>query len=134
MADPESTPLLRSGGIVLPQLWDPTLDGGAGNWAVLDPATLAGEGPLAALGGNIPDTIVATGAAAALPAGACPRGLILQAFETNTDVVRWGAAGVGTTSGGRLLPGDSVPIEVADSGAIYVVSATAGQVVAGVRL
>lgn len=133
MASPESTPLLRSGGVVLPQAWDPTLDGGAGGWVVIDPAILAGEGPLAALSGNIPDTTVPTGTAMALPGGACARGLILQAFDTNTDVVRWGAAGVGTTGGGRLLPGDSVPIDVADSGAVYVISATAGQKVAGVR-
>lgn len=93
-------------------------------------------GGLAGLSGNISDTAVPQSptAAAALPSGACTRGVLLQASENNTDVVRWGASGVVVTSGGRLLPGDSVMVEVDNASDVFVVSASAGQTVAGVRI
>jgi hypothetical protein len=128
-----SEPIKSLGGDLIPQAWDPTLNGGDGGWRVVEPTDLAEGPPLAALSGNIPDTTVPTGSAVALPAGACARGLTLQALITNTDAVRWGAAGVGTTSGGWLWPGDSAFVPVGDSAAVSVISATAGQVLAGVR-
>lgn len=126
--------LKDANGQAIPQAFDETLDGGNGDFTPVTPDMIGGAAPLAALSGNIPDTTVPTGSANALPAGACARGVWLQAFATNADAVRWGAVGVGATSGGRLEPGDYVFVPVANSSVIFVISATASQKVAGVRI
>jgi hypothetical protein len=98
---------------------------------------VAEQGPAAPATGlvsNIADTAVATVTEGALPAGACTRGVLVQASPSNTVTVRVGAVGVTAASGTWLEPGATAFFAVDDSSDIHHIAAVAGQVIAGLRL
>jgi hypothetical protein len=129
-----SEPLRSDGGILVPQVWDATLNGGDGGFRVVTPADLAADAPLAAPSSNIARTAVGTGAAAPLPAGACVKGFLLQADMANGGgLVYWGKAGVDLTHGAQIAAGESVFIRVTDTAAIAAIADAAGCYVTGIR-
>jgi len=133
MAYDGSEPIKSLGGDLVPQVWDDTLNGGAGGWRVLTAADLGGQAPLGAPSSNIPRTAAATGSAAAVVAGACAYGFHLANDPDSADRLYYGKAGVDATHGDVLEPGDRIWLPVADSGAIAVLGAAASVFYRGVR-
>jgi hypothetical protein len=128
-----SEPIRSTGGVLVPQVWDETLNGGAGGFRVTTPADLGGSPPLSAPSSNIPRTSVSASVAAAVASGACTYGFYLENDSDSAGDLYYGAAGVDATRGGRLEPGERVWLPYLDSGAVYVLASAAGTYYRGVR-
>jgi hypothetical protein len=129
-----SEPLKSLGGDLVPQVWDPTLNGGNGGWRVIEPPDLGGAAPLAAPSSNIVRTSVAFDSAQhQVASGACTYGFYLANDPDSADRLYYGKTGVDATHGDVLEPGERIWLPVSDSGAIYVMAAAASCFYRGVR-